>query len=171
MTAQRALSVSPLTAKAFSPYGEVIEADPARQHGINDGTCQRFHDLAEVDVLQQDGRPLLNIFRAQARELPLTIEALERHPLSSQAFMPIAGRRFLVVVAPPGEAPSAESVRAFLATGGQGVNYRRGTWHHPLIALDQRSDFVVIDRGGPEENCDVVTLSQPLIISALSSAT
>jgi ureidoglycolate lyase len=34
------------------------------------------------------------------------------------------------------------------------VNYHRGVWHHPLIALDGVSDFLVIDRGGPGSNCD-----------------
>lgn len=161
------LEVAPLTRAAFAQYGEVIETNSAEQQAINDGTCQRFHDLADLDVLEQGGKPLLNVFRAEPRALPLAIEALERHPLSSQAFMPMAGRRFLVVVASPGETPAANSVCAFLATGGQGVNYRRGTWHHPLIALDERADFVVIDRGGPEENCDVVTFEQPLVITHL----
>ena len=63
--------------------------------------------------------------------------------------------RFLVVVA---EAADAQP-RAFLARGGQGVNYRRGTWHHPLIALDRQGDFLVIDREGPSPDCEEVDLA------------
>jgi ureidoglycolate lyase len=49
--------------------------------------------------------------------------------------------------------------RLFLARNGQGVNYRAGTWHHPLLALGEVSDFLVIDRGGPGNNCDEATLA------------
>ncbi|WP_170836170.1 ureidoglycolate lyase, partial [Pandoraea sp. ISTKB] len=27
-------------------------------------------------------------------------------------------------------------------------------WHHPLLALHEVSDFVVVDRGGEGHNCD-----------------
>jgi ureidoglycolate lyase len=79
---------------------------------------------------------------------------LERHPLGSQLFMPLSADPFVVVVAPPAAVPDREAVRAFLTNGRQGVNYRRGAWHHPLIALAAGREFLVIDRGGPGENCD-----------------
>jgi ureidoglycolate lyase len=40
------------------------------------------------------------------------------------------------------------------------VNFRRGTWHHPLLALDAVSDFVVVDRAGSGHNCDEIALAQ-----------
>jgi len=152
------LVVEPLTRAAFAPFGDVIEATGARRaYPINQGTTQRFHDLAEIDVDTNDGRPLISIFRAQPRTLPFEIRMLERHPLGSQAFVPLDPRlRYLVVVSEAADAMP----RAFLATNGQGVNYRRGCWHHPLLALDQISDFLVIDRGGPGENCDESLLNQ-----------
>ena len=82
-------------------------------------------------------------------ELPLAIAMLERHPLSSQLFMPLSAAPFLVVVAPPGEHVDRANVRAFVTNGAQGVNYRRGTWHHPVIALENPSEFLVVDRVGP----------------------
>ena len=121
---------------------------------INEGTSQRYNDLAELDVQEAGGRPLISIFHALPRPMPLPIEIMERHPLSSQAFYPLERRAFLVVVAEAGAAPLAQQLRAFLSSGDQGVNYRRNTWHHALIALDQPCDFLVIDRGGPEPNCD-----------------
>ncbi|MCY1176174.1 Ureidoglycolate lyase [compost metagenome] len=84
---------------------------------------------------------------------------MERHPLASQAFVPLSGRAYLVVVAPAGPAPQVEDLRVFLARGDQGVNYAPGVWHHPLLALDEVSDFLVIDRGGPGDNCDEVKLT------------
>jgi ureidoglycolate lyase len=151
-----ALHPEPLTRGVFAPFGEVIELDDARHYTINDGYAERYHDLARLDVAEAGGRPLLNIFRAKPRELPLRIRMVERHPLSSQAFLPLAAMPFLVVVAPPGQAPGPGDLRAFVTRGQQGVNYARGTWHHPLIAFGRPGDFLVVDRGGGGENCDEV---------------
>ncbi len=145
------LAVEPLTRSAFAAFGDVIELDGAHHYPINGGTCERYHDLARVDV--GDGRALLNVFRGQARALPITVTMLERHPLGSQAFVPLSERDYLVVVAPAGEL-DPRGVRAFLARARQGVNYAKGVWHHPLLALDVTSDFLVVDRGGPGNNCD-----------------
>lgn len=160
------LSVELLHALSFRPFGEVIEAGDERHHfPINDGFAERYHDLARVDVGDGDGtvRVLVSIFRAKARSLPLPLALLERHPLGTQAFMPLSPHPYLVVVAPSdqsNEAPDTARIRCFVARPGQGVNYARGTWHHPLIALHDGSDFLVLDRGGSaaEANCDVVQL-------------
>ncbi|PAS95258.1 MAG: ureidoglycolate lyase [Candidatus Dactylopiibacterium carminicum] len=147
------LRVEPLSREAFVPFGEVIEAGTtADQFAINGGTSQRFHDLATLEP-GTEGRLIVSIFRAQPRALPFPVRMLERHPKASQAFMPLSGRPFLVVVAPAG-ALDPGAIRAFLAQGTQGVNFAPGTWHHPLLALESVSDFLVIDRDRPEENCD-----------------
>ncbi len=148
------LRAEPLTAEAFAPYGEVIEIDAGASRWINDHTARRFDDLAEIDVLEAGGRPMLSLFEATPRELPLRARLLERHPLSSQAFFPLGGLAFLIVVAEAGPRPLAARMHAFFSSGAQGVNYRRNTWHHPLIALERISQFLVVDRGGPGENCE-----------------
>lgn len=152
MTGARELAVEPLTAAAFEPFGQVVEA-AGRAETVNAGTAQQFADLAVLDFAAGDGRPRVSIYRAEARRLPLPIAMLERHPHGSQLFMPLSGGPFVVVVAPPAAAPDAGAVRAFMATGRQGVNYRRGTWHHPLIALTT-GEFLVLDRGGAGANCE-----------------
>jgi len=146
-----------LSATAFAPFGEVIEvSDAARHFSINAGYAERYHDLARVEV--SGGRPLISIFRARPRALPLALTVLERHPLGSQAFMPLSGRPYLVVVAPAADAsrPDLSRLRCFRAGPGQGVNYAAGTWHHPLLALQAECDFLVVDRGGAasDHNCD-----------------
>lgn len=159
------LSIEPLTADGFADFGDVIEPAAAKKvYAINSGTAQRFHDLCRVDTSTEDGRTLVSIFRAEPRSLPFDVLMLERHPLGSQAFIPLQALPYLVVVA-----QSAQAVpRVFLAQHGQGVNYHRGTWHHPLIALTARSDFLVIDRGGDGANCDETRLLQDFRIAALS---
>ncbi|RDK04720.1 ureidoglycolate lyase [Paraburkholderia lacunae] len=156
----KTLQTERLTRAAFAPFGDVIELDGARHFAINGGTTERYHDLAEVDVTENGGRPLLSLFRAQPRTLPVEIAMMERHPLGSQAFVPLTTRRYLVVVAPAGEFDPAQ-MRAFWTDGWQGVNYGKGVWHHPLLALGQVSDFVVVDRGGEQPNCDEVSLAEP----------
>jgi ureidoglycolate lyase len=151
----RELPVEPLTPDAFAPFGEVIEPEAARTaYGVNDGTSQRFHALGHVTC--HGGAPVISIFRAQPRALPFAVAMLERHPRGSQAFMPLSDAPYLVVVA----ADPASPPRAFLARG-QGVNFRAGTWHHPLLALERTSDFLVVDREGEDDNCDEARLGEP----------
>lgn len=157
MQPPRELAIAPLTREGFAPWGEVIAPGEARQdYAVNEGTAVRFDALASVEALA-GGHVVISIFRAQPRALPFDVAMLERHPLGSQAFVPLhPGLRYIVVVADdPGGKP-----QAFLASGGQGVNYRRGTWHHPLIALDAGGDFLVVDRAGEGANCDEARLAR-----------
>ena len=146
------LRPEPLTRAAFQPFGDVIETDGAGHFEINNGTTTRFHDLARIDVGAEGGRALVNIFRARPLPLPLAVAMIEKHPLGSQAFVPLRDAPFLVVVAPPGDRVAPEDLRAFRAEAGQGVNYAAGVWHHPVIAVGRETDFLVIDRGGPGDN-------------------
>lgn len=160
----RHVFAEPLTPEAFAPFGDVIAArDDVRRFAINGGNTMRFHDLAHIDP-GPDGRTIVSIFRGQPRPLPFEVTMMERHPLASQAFMPLSERAYLVVVAPAGDAPRATDLRVFLARGDQGVNYARGVWHHPLLALDGVCDFLVIDRAGPGHNCDETLLDEPVLI-------
>ena len=155
----KTLQMERLTREAFAPFGDVIELDGARHFPINGGTTERYHDLAQVDVIGQGGRPLINLFRAQPRALPVEINMMERHPLGSQAFLPLSDVSYLIVVAPAGEVDPVR-MRAFWTDGWQGVNYAKGVWHHPLLARERVSDFVVVDRGGEQPNCDEIALAE-----------
>ncbi|KAI0102056.1 ureidoglycolate hydrolase [Nemania sp. FL0031] len=100
------------------------------------------------------------------------IKVLERHPFTSQTFIPLTAdetKRYLVVVAPTLEATSGEEslpvptsasassdgmklpgaglpdvrkLTAFVATGAQAVTYAAGTWHAPMIALVPRDSTI-----------------------------
>ena len=161
------LVASPLTREAFAPFGDVIEIQTAGDHfPINGGTTERFDDLGTAVALGEGARTAISMVRAQPFEFPHLLHFVERHPDGSQAFIPMSGRPYLVVVAPAGQAPAARDLRVFLARADQGVNYVTGVWHHPLLALEGVSDFLVVDRAGPGHNCDEIDLDTPLVIDA-----
>lgn len=146
---KRTIPTEPLTAAAFAPFGDVIAARAGgKTFAINEGFATRFHDLAQVDVSDYGGDVCVSIFQALHRTLPMRLSVMERHPLGSQAFVAMAELAFLVVVAPATDTLELENIRCFLAQPGQGVNYAKGVWHHPLIALQRPCDFLVIDRAG-----------------------
>lgn len=160
------LPPEPLTAEAFAPFGDVIEVDDGRNHySINYGRTERYHDLAQLDTLENGGKPTVSIFRSQPATFPLRVEVMERHPHSSQAFISLQRKPFLVLVAPPGDRPEPEQLRLFEVGADQGVNYHRGVWHHYQFSLDEVRDFLCIDRsGGFGSNCDEHRFSEEIYI-------
>jgi ureidoglycolate lyase len=153
--------IEPLTAAAFAPFGEVLEAagDPDRL--INQGLCGRWHDCATLDMT--DGRAGISLFRSEARVLPYRLEMVERHPLGSQAFLPMTSDPFLVIVAPDEDGGPGRP-RAFRTAPGQGVNYARNTWHGVLTPLFAGGLFAVVDRIGPGANLEEHWFDTPHIV-------
>jgi ureidoglycolate lyase len=169
MSEPQKLAVRSLTRARFKRFGDVIEVEGSRSFAINDSTATRFNDLAQIDVAQQGGRAALSVFRGRPVQFPLQLSEVERHPLGSQAFMPMGVMPFLIVVAAGGADGRPGEPFAFLSNGRQGVNYARGVWHHPLLTLGGVSDFLVVDRAGPGENCDVAALPGHYLIESVAA--
>lgn len=148
------LEALPLTAEAFAPYGDVLEIPARDGEPMNQGWAQRYRDVADVDVDDDAGAVGISLVRSNADVAPVALRLVERHPLGSQIFMPLGTNPFIVVVGPAGEVPVRDKLAAFVTNGHQGVNYHKDVWHHPMIALQTTSDFIVIDRKGPGNNCD-----------------
>ena len=159
------LTLAPLTADAFVAFGEVIDAySPCERYPINEGRTQRHHAIARIDCASNGGQAALSLFRSEPVSDGFALRGLERHPLGSQAFINTSGNRYAIVVAPAGELDES-AIRGFIAQPQQSISYHRGTWHHYLLALDARSDFVVVDRVGPGGNCDEQVLQTPLALA------
>ena len=160
------LRPEPLTAERFAPYGDVIEGVQASPEAMNEARFQRFDDLCKVDLA--DGDVAISIARCRTpTALPLRVDMVERHPLGSQAFVPLKPCRMVVLVAPPGESVEASDLRAFVSNGRQGINYHRGTWHMPLIAFDAGQDFLIIDRAGSDANCEQHVLDRVVMLETV----
>jgi len=151
-----ALKPQKLTPEGFSQFGEVVSAVSNDFFTINNGFARKYANLANVDTSAENGRTAVHIFVAKKRQFPLTINMLEQHPFFSQAFIPREKQPFIVVVAPPGDEPNIEKIKAFITNGEQGINYARGVWHFPLISLGNDNQFITIDRrhNGPSDTLE-----------------
>ncbi|MGL4490407.1 MAG: ureidoglycolate lyase [Rhizobiaceae bacterium] len=158
------IKAQPLTAEAFAPFGQVLQKEGAHDYLINSGNCTRYHDLANVETTGDAARTLISIFTAKPFAYPLELTMVERHPLGSQAFYPLSGHPWLVIVCPDeGGKPGAPI--AFEARANQGVNIGRNVWHAVLTPLVGVSDFLVVDRGGEGVNLEEYIFERPLIVT------
>lgn len=152
------ITCQPLTAAAFAPFGDVLEA-AGDFRLINAGLCQRHHDRAKIDT--GDAKTGISIFKAEPRTLPYSFDLIERHPEGSQAFLPMSEHHFLVIVS---DGPDA-TPRAFLTNGAQGINIHRGTWHGVLTPLHAPGLFAVVDRIGPTPNIEEYRYPAPFTVT------
>lgn len=145
------LTARPLTADDFAPYGDLIEVEGSPDKIINQGMCGRHHDLAKLDFAS--GRAGISLFDAKARSLPHSVDMVERHPMGSQAFIPVDGVPMIVVVADDRNGEPV-NLKAFVSEPGQSINLHRGVWHGVLAPLGQDGRFVVVDWIGEGTNLE-----------------
>ena len=157
----KTITAKPITADSFAAYGDILDAEGEADRIINQGNCGRYHDRALMDFC--DGRAGISIFKAKARSLPYTLEMMERHPLGSQAFVPMSDAGFLVIVAADNDgAPSMPE--AFLTAPGQAINIHRKVWHGVLTPLCEPGLFAVIDRIGDGANLEEYWFDVPFTV-------
>jgi ureidoglycolate lyase len=153
------ITARPLTREAFAPFGEVIEA-AGEHYPINGGKAERFHALATPQATGPGGKVVISVVKGTPYDYPLSLTMVERHPLGSQAFVPMAPRPFLVVVCPDKDGVPGEP-HAFVTHPGQGVNYRSGQWHGVLTPIGENQDFLVVDRTGGGVNLEEHFFEEP----------
>ena len=147
----------------FSKYGDLISTNNAESININDGFAKRYDDLANLDTIKDGGKTIVSIFSALKRSFPMKINMIEKHPLGSQAFIPMKETTFLSFVAPEGNKPDLNLVEAFIIPKGLGINYKAGIWHFPLISTEDMN-FLVIDRKGSGNNLVTENLEKANIV-------
>jgi len=147
----------PITKENFSKFGDMITTENIKPLEINNGYAKRFNDIAKIDTSNENGETTISIFSALKRSFPMKIDMMEKHPLGSQAFIPMKETTFLTLVAPEGEKPDLEKIESFIVPKGIGVNYKTGIWHFPLISTEDM-DFLVVDRKGLGDNLVIENL-------------
>ena len=147
----------PITKENFSKFGDMITTENIKPLEINNGYAKRFDDIAKIDTSNENGETTISIFSALKRSFPMKIDMMEKHPLGSQAYIPMKETTFLTLVAPEGEKPDLEKIESFIVPKGIGINYKTGIWHFPLISTEDM-DFLVVDRKGLGDNLVIENL-------------
>ena len=160
---ERIIKPTPMTKENFSKFGDMIGTENIKPIEINNGYANRFDDIAKIDTANNNGETTISIFSALKRSFPMKIDMMEKHPLGTQAFIPMKETTFLTLVAPEGKKLEIDKIESFVVPKGKGVNYKTGIWHFPLISTEDM-DFLVVDRKGPGENLIVENLDQEEIL-------
>ena len=149
----------PITKEKFSRFGDMISTSEIKPIEINNGYAKRYDGIANLNTSKNNGETTISIFSALKRNFPMKIDMMEKHPLGSQAFIPMKETTFLAFVAPNGDKPDLNKIEAFIIPPGIGVNYKPGTWHFPLISTEDMN-FLVVDRKGPGDNLIIKNLDK-----------
>ena len=157
------INPKPITKENFLIFGDVITTDKLKSIEINNGFAKRFDGIANLNTAQDNGVTTISIFSALKRSFPMKIDMMEKHPLGSQAFIPMKETTFLAFVAPQGDKPNLKKVKSFVIPPGIGINYKPGTWHFPLISTENMN-FLVVDRKGSGNNLVIENLDSEKII-------
>ena len=147
----------------FSLYGDLVSTDDIKPMNINEGYAKRFDNLVNLDTSKDSGKTIVSIFSALKRTFPMKIHMMEKHPLSTQAFIPMKETTFLAFVAPSGESPEIDKIQSFIIPPKMGINYKSGIWHFPLISTEN-INFLVIDRKGSGDNLIIHKFEKEKII-------
>ena len=143
--------------------GDVISTEDINPMNINEGYAKRFDNLANLDTSKDSGKTIVSIFSALKRTFPMKIHMMEKHPLGTQAFIPMKETTFLAFVAPSGESPEIDKIQSFIIPPKIGINYKPGIWHFPLISTEN-INFLVIDRKGSGDNLIIHKFEKEKII-------
>ena len=152
-----------ITRKNFKKFGDLISTKKVKSININNGYAKRFNNLCRINTSFKKGNTIMSIFLTKKRKFPMTIKMMEKHPLGSQAFIPMIDTIFLVFVAPKGEKPNINKIESFIVPKQTGINYRPGIWHFPLISI-KNMNFLVIDRKGKGNNLIIHDFKKEKII-------
>ena len=140
-----------ITYKNFKTFGDLISTRKVKPMDINNGYAKRFDNLCRINTSSKKGNTIMSIFSAKKRKFPMNIKMMEKHPLGSQAFIPMSETTFLVFVAPKSKKPNIKKIKSFIVPKQTGINYKPGIWHFPLIST-KNMNFLVIDRKGIGNN-------------------
>ena len=152
-----------ITRKNFAAYGDLISSDNIKAIDINAGYAKRFDNLANINTSRDGGKTIISIFSTLKRTFPMKINMMEKHPLGSQAFIPMKETNFIVLVAAPGNKPEINKIESFVVSRGIGINYKPDIWHFPLISTENMN-FLVMDRKGTGDNLIVYNFEKEKVI-------
>ena len=156
------LKLNQINKDKFQPFGDIIDKKQNIPFEINNGNCLRYNNLAKLSFT--NGKAGISLFESKKITLPYSFNFMEKHPLGSQAFIPVYGCIFIVIVAKEINGIPSEPI-AFITNKGQGVNYHKNVWHGVLAPLEDNATFTVIDWIGKENNLETYTFDSYFQVS------
>ena len=153
------MPLSPLASASLEPLATRLAA--------RDG---KYTDIPDVLALgDTPGRHGFAILCPQPVAGPsVAITMLERHPHSTQSFIPIRGGRWLVVLVPTlaDGLPDMANARAYLAGPEDAICIHRNVWHAGLTVLDGPAEFAMMMwRADAGDDGIVHNLTTPLTLT------
>ncbi len=152
-----------ITKENFAKFGDVISTQNIKPMDINNGYAKRFDNLADINTSNNNATASMSIFSALKRSFPMKIDMMEKHPLGSQAFIPMKETNFISFVSPSGDKPDISKIESFVVSPGIGINYKPNIWHFPLISTENMN-FLVVDRKGAGDNLIIYNFEKEKII-------
>lgn len=150
----RRVTARAIDAEVFRPFGDLLAGAPAAIRPEGRSAAAR----AVFEVVTAPGPTTAETH---------TVGVMERHPLSTQAFVPLDRAPYLVVVAPDAAdgGPDLERLAAFVVPGDVGVQYRLGLWHTPMTSLVAGARLVLhVHKDGSAMDCEVVDVA-PFVVA------
>ena len=157
------INPKPISKENFSKFGDVISIKDINSIDVNKDYAKRYDNIGNLNTSKDNGETTISIFSALKRQFPMKIDMMEKHPLGSQAFIPMKETTFLSLVAPQGDKPELNQIESFIVPPGIGINYNPGIWHFPLISTEDMN-FLVVDRKGVGDNLVIEDLKNEKII-------
>jgi ureidoglycolate lyase len=137
------LRVEPASAEALAPFGHIV--------GAAAGATPHPVDFYRGAVQISYPAPFacehpVELALAAVDPRPFEVRYVERHFQHTQVFLPLGGKHFVAVMAPPGpgELPDLAAARAFRFDGTTGFAMHLGTWHEFPFALEPGTKIVVL---------------------------
>ncbi|PSC03243.1 ureidoglycolate hydrolase [Alsobacter soli] len=167
MGAGKAMILRPgiLDPHSFAPFGSARRLSGGVS--VNENRGRRIDLEAQLQHDAEARRAALALYRMEPSAAPVSVAFFERHPCSAQLFVAPPSARFLLVVAPDGDASEPDPARAlaFLGEGDWEIIYHKGVWHFPLIALGASTDFTMMMwQTGDRRDCECRNLAAPLFV-------
>ncbi|MCC5794019.1 MAG: ureidoglycolate lyase [Chromatiales bacterium] len=141
----RVLKARPATAAALAPYGQLLGYNPDVEPMPIDFYAGAVKVRRVVDCVMDDQ---LELPVVTVNPRPLELRWMERHTRHTQGFIPLGGKPFVAVFAPPNDQdiPDLDQVEAFHFDGQAGFMMKLGTWHDFPYALEENTHLIVLLR-------------------------
>ena len=141
--AERRIKIHVATPENVAPFGTLL----GRRSGVESSGLDYYAGkVATSRPVRYQCSSETNLSLATLMRRPFQVKYLERHFQHTQTFIPLGGKPYVMLLAPPctGDMPDLNAVRALRFEGDTGLCMHIGTWHEFPFALEDDTDLIVV---------------------------